>query len=141
MQNYFLIDERIGKDVDRENNRIHSKMYRRGECTTSKYYLCTGDCVSCPYHRTPNVQEFDESYMPPTQKSIEIDFIEKECIQAVQKAIAELKPYYQQIYKALYEENKSQQKLADELGIPRRTLRDHIDDIKSILQNKLKDWK
>ena len=139
----IMVNEEIYRMYVRPVRAEQRQRRRKWKCTIyihengkTKMKRCPYDCEQCEYAKSGksatgnglSLERLRESGIAIEDKSQnpEENLIEKEQAREerkkLHKAISKLKPRYQLIIKRIYFENKTQQEVADELGIAQSTL-------------------
>lgn len=142
MKKMVEVSDEMFRDYYRDINAHIKRQQRRGECycPRAKQYLCDMDCWNCRYYRTPSKRSLDyeiydnegnilsqiENVSDPTEAPLDEALIDKDMVDTIR----ELSLTFTEEEKAILHmicEGKSQQEMADKLGINRCKLIRHRD--------------
>ena len=120
---------------------------REGRCRikgkSGKLVRCpeSNKCENCPYGNTvvkeinkpASMEYLTEKNLEPSYDNFEDGVLYDVILKSLIQRLASIKPVYGEIFQMMYDQ-RTQKAMKEELGIPQRTLSDHIKKIRSILK-------
>lgn len=144
------VSKKVFDDYYRDINAYRRRQMRHGMCVcpSCAWLACDMDCFTCPYRRAGDERSLDatecnekgderamlDTLMDP-KASLERVVVESIVLKQLLARIEELMPQALEVA-ALREEGMSLSTIAEQLGIPRKTLDDRLKKLRSIVQKE-----
>ncbi len=133
--------------------RARKQAQKNEECVCPKDILwkCDGDCVGCQFHTeaktvsldTPIGDDGDEITLADTLADDAPDsdsiLIEEEILNVLCDELERLDPEGKRIFELMYDLH-SEREAAEIMGMPRSTFKRQLEKVRSVLQEKLKEY-
>lgn len=137
------VSEEVYADITRETTRIRNKRQYHGQCACPKKYLwkCDGDCEVCEYRAAGDnlsleyETEMHGDTIADTTNTEEF-VTDQILMRQLLKRLAELMPEALTVGQMCIDEDMSERKCLDQLGLKRSTYRSQLEKVRKQLESE-----